>query len=131
MIAFTCQKCGKQYHLKLEFAGRKTTCSGCKEPLVVPSPETPQTVAPVAKARISFSCTKCGMKFNVLPEFAGRKTSCPTCKESLVVPSPDQTVAYVPPAGQIDGPASSLAQAEVDAGVTLGGGATASKSSLK
>ncbi len=129
MIAFTCPKCGKQFHLKPEFAGRKTTCSGCKEPLVVPAPEHPQTVAPQAKARISFSCTKCGMKFNVLAEFAGRKTTCPACKEALVVPAPDQTVAYVPLAGKIDGPASSLAQAEVEVGVTLGG-AAAGKSSL-
>jgi serine/threonine protein kinase len=128
MIAFTCQKCGKQYNLKPEFAGRKTTCSGCKEPMVVPAPETAQTVAPEAKARISFSCTKCGMKFNALAEFAGRKTTCPSCKEALVVPSPDQTLAYVPPAGQIDGAPSSLAKAEVDVGVTLGGGVAGTSS---
>ena len=131
MIAFTCQKCGKQYHLKPEFAGRKTTCSGCKESLVVPARETPQTLAPEASARISFSCTKCGMKFNALAEFAGRKTVCPTCKEALSVPWPDQTMAYVPPAGHIEGMASILAQAQVDAGVSLGGGGVAGKSSLQ
>src|ERR1017187_5023144 len=123
MIVLSCHKCGKSYHLKPEFAGRKTTCAGCKEPLLVPASQAEQTAAPEVKARIAFSCTKCGMKFNALAEFAGRKTACPSCKEALIVPSPDQTMAYVPPPGQIDGPASSLAQAEVDAGVTLGGGA--------
>ena len=130
MIAFTCPKCGKAYHLKPDFAGRTTACSGCKEPLIVPSADSGETVTPEVKARIAFSCTKCAMKFNVLADFAGRKTVCPTCKEALVVPSLDQTAAYVPPTGTIDGPASSLAQANVDAGVTLGG-AAAGKSALQ
>ena len=96
----------------------------------MPAVETPQTVSPEAKARISFSCTKCGMKFNALAAFAGRKTTCPACKESLVVLSSETTVAFVPSAGQIDGAPSSLAQADVDVSVTLWGGATAGKSSL-
>ena len=129
MIAFTCPHCGKQYNLKPEFAGRKTTCAGCKEPLVVPGPEAASAEQAEAQARISFPCTKCGMKFNLLSEFAGRKTTCPSCKEPLVVPSPDHTAAYVPPAGQIDGPPSSLAQAGVDAGVNLVG--IASNSSVQ
>ena len=62
MIDFTCQHCGKQYNLKPEFAGRKTTCAGCKEPLIVPGPEPAKALAPEAKARISFPCTKCSMK---------------------------------------------------------------------
>ena len=61
MIAFSCQKCGKQFNLKPEFAGRTTTCSGCKEPIVVPASDSPETIAPVARARISFSCAKCGI----------------------------------------------------------------------
>lgn len=132
MIALSCQKCGKQFYLNPEFAGRRTTCSGCKEPLVVPTPdaESPETVAPTPKVRISFSCNKCGMKFSVMPEFAGRSTSCPTCKDRIVVPSPDATIAYVPSAGKIDGTASSLMRAEVKCTMTLGG-AAAGVSSLQ
>ena len=131
MIAFSCQKCGKQFHLKPEFAGRTTTCSGCKEPIVVPVSDSTETIAPPAKAKIAFCCGKCGMKFSVMAEFAGRATKCPTCKEALVVPSPDQTVAYVPSAGKLDGTPSSLARADVDGGVTLGAGAAAGISALQ
>jgi serine/threonine protein kinase len=72
MITFACDHCGKQYTLNPEFAGRSTRCSGCKLPLVVPSPPTPQPESP-------------------------------------------------PVVGRIQGTKSSLAQAGVDAGVTLAG----------
>src|SRR4051812_21132346 len=49
MITFSCTKCGKQFNLKPEFAGRKTTCSGCKAPLTVPTAETTLAYAPIAK----------------------------------------------------------------------------------
>src|SRR4051812_39031901 len=102
MITFSCPKCGKQFTLKPEFAGRSTTCSSCKQSLVVPAPQqttapTPavsDTVAPAARVKIAFSCLKCAMKFSVPAEFAGRSTKCPTCKEPLVVPSAEQTIAY-------------------------------------
>jgi serine/threonine protein kinase len=58
------------------------------------------------------------MKLQVKPQFAGRTAPCPTCKHRLVVPALNQTPAPVV-AGQIPGTASSLAQADVDAGVTL------------
>ena len=67
---------------------------------------------------ISFSCSRCGQKFKVKDEYAGRSSTCPACKQAVVVPQPDRTVAYVPE-GQIDGTASSLAQAGVDGGVTV------------
>ncbi len=121
MIDFSCAKCGKQFSLKPEFAGRTTTCSGCKSPLLVPTPVAHAPGSPVEK--IAFSCAKCGMKFNVPADFAGRKTSCPTCKAALIVPTLDQTAALVPTAGRIDGPSSSLVQAQVDADVTLAGNA--------
>ncbi|HZZ80117.1 MAG TPA: protein kinase, partial [Gemmataceae bacterium] len=123
MISFSCSKCGKSFSLKPEFAGRKTTCSGCKEPLVVP------TLA--ARPRIAFSCGTCGMKFNVPEEFAGRTTRCPTCKQALKVPSVQETVGYAPAAGRINGAPSSLASVGVEGGVTLGnlgsGGDSASR----
>src|ERR1700704_1616585 len=68
---------------------------------------------------ISFSCSHCGMKLKVKPQFAGRSAQCPTRKQPLVVPKPDTTQAFVPQC-QIDGPASSVHQAGVDGGVTLG-----------
>jgi hypothetical protein len=74
-------------------------------------------------AMISFSCSHCAMKIKVKPEFAGRSARCPTCKQALTVPLPERAVAHVP-VGQIDGTASSLAQAGVDGGVTVGQEAT-------
>ena len=44
MIAFSCQKCGKHYCLKPEFAGRKTTCSACREPMEAPFSDSPETI---------------------------------------------------------------------------------------
>ncbi|HZZ78987.1 MAG TPA: protein kinase, partial [Gemmataceae bacterium] len=117
MITFSCKKCGKQYHVKPDFAGRKTTCSGCKAPLVVPTPEA----TPAPSAKIAFACDKCGTKFNVPGASAGHKTTCPACKNALTVPTADATVAYVPANGKIKGTHSSLAQAGMDGGVTLAG----------
>lgn len=76
---------------------------------------------------ISFSCSHCGLKLKVKPEFAGRSSKCPTCKHPLVVPQPEQTEGHVP-VGQIDGTASSIHQAGVDGGVTLGEGSAGQKS---
>ena len=129
MISFSCDQCGKQFNLKPEFAGRTTACSGCKAPLVVPTPDATigydappaETVAPVVSEKIAFSCEHCGMKFSVRADCAGRKTNCPACKAAMVVPSPAHTVSYVPAAGQIAGAPSSLAKAGVNVTVTLGG----------
>ena len=142
MIDFSCE-CGKQYSLKPEFAGRTTTCSGCKQPLLVPAvspvahaPGSP-AVSPAAHTpgspidKISFSCMKCGMKFDVSPEFAGRKTTCPTCKVALFVPAMQQATVAMPTTGNIDGPASSLAHAQIDADVTLAGSMVGGNSSLQ
>jgi serine/threonine protein kinase len=133
VIAFSCPSCGKQYTLKPEFAGRATTCSACKHPLVVPSPQMPVPMAaPIESAKIAFSCSKCGMKFSINAEFAGRSSHCPTCKEPLVVPSPNAADRYEPRRGRIDGAPSSLAEAGVDGGVTLAGDfATAEALSLQ
>jgi hypothetical protein len=38
MIAFACLKCGQEYTVKPEFAGRRTKCARCGEPIVVPQP---------------------------------------------------------------------------------------------
>ena len=61
MISFSCDKCGKQFNPKPEFAGRST--AGCKAPLVVPTPDATigydappaETVAPVDSEKIAFS----------------------------------------------------------------------------
>ena len=112
MITFSCLKCGKQCSLKPEFAGRTTSCSACKAPLVVPAAAAPvadaagSSKSAAATEKIAFSCEKCGMKFSVPLEFVGRKTICPSCKDPLVVPDPeqilaDEMLAYQPEAGQI------------------------------
>src|SRR5262245_2044592 len=67
---------------------------------------------------IAFACAHCGMKFQVKDEYAGRTAHCHTCKRPITVPDPSATVAYVAPS-RLDGPASSLAQAGVEVGVTL------------
>ena len=139
MIAFSCPKCGKQFTLKDEFAGRTTSCSGCHSPLTVPAETSPAHAGgspnlPDAgdSPRIAFSCEKCGMKFSVPGECAGRNTTCPTCKQPLTVPTADETRMYVPPPGQLDGMPSILAKSGVEGGVTLGGDfATAEQLSLQ
>jgi serine/threonine protein kinase len=68
---------------------------------------------------IAFSCSHCGMKLKVQDQFAGRPAKCPTCKQPLVVPLPSAAVPYSPPQ-QIDGAESSLANAGLEGGVTLG-----------
>ncbi len=65
---------------------------------------------------IHFSCFQCGLKFKVKDEFAGKASKCPSCKSSVKVL--DRTVAAVP-TDKVDGSASSLHQAGIDAGVTL------------
>lgn len=118
MIAFCCDACGKQFKLGPEFAGRSTTCTGCKTPLTVPLPDKGILAAPPSP-RIAFSCVACGMKFNVKPEFAGRSTQCPTCKKPLVVPGIPAPIASDPTVGQIDGAPSSLARVHSSEGAPL------------
>ena len=67
---------------------------------------------------IAFACHHCGLKLTVKEQFAGRQSKCPTCKQPLVVPQ--ASVAAVAPR-QIDGQASSLAEAGANGGVTLAG----------
>ncbi|HZZ79715.1 MAG TPA: serine/threonine-protein kinase, partial [Gemmataceae bacterium] len=119
MIAFSCSRCGKQYRLKPEFAGRTTKCAACKEPMTIPLPEA--QLVPAGLPKIAFSCEQCGTKFSVPGECAGRKTSCPTCKSALTVPMAGASAAYVPPPGQLKGTQSSLARAGVEGGVTIAG----------
>src|SRR5262249_45829502 len=45
-IAFACQQLGLEFQVKAEFAGRKTKCPTCKQPLVVPDFE--RTLASVS-----------------------------------------------------------------------------------
>ncbi len=74
---------------------------------------------------IHFFCGNCGLKFQVKPEFAGRKTRCLSCKEPLEVPQLP-TIDQAAPVGQVEGAKSSLAQAGVDGGVTIGAEAVGS-----
>ena len=124
MITFACDKCGKQFTLKREFAGRTTSCSVCKAPLVVPAGAPPAHAGGSPNAggsqRIAFSCEKCGMKFSVPAQCGGRKTTCPTCKNPLSVPPLAQLIQS-PAAGRIDGTQSSLAKAGMEGGLTLAG----------
>lgn len=44
MIRFSCQNCGKSFQVEDKFAGRRTKCSKCGQPLEVPAADTaPQT----------------------------------------------------------------------------------------
>ncbi len=46
MISFACPGCSKIFQVKDEFAGRTTTCRGCGQAMLVPSP-TNQILVPV------------------------------------------------------------------------------------
>jgi hypothetical protein len=61
MISFSCQKCGKQYNLKPEFAGRKTTCAGTKQP------QSDATFSPASNGNVP--CSK--PRFLLLCPFIG------------------------------------------------------------
>ncbi|OAI41499.1 hypothetical protein AYO40_00250 [Planctomycetaceae bacterium SCGC AG-212-D15] len=50
MIHFSCSRCGQKFKVQDDFAGRKTTCPACKQPLVVPQPD--MTVAHVPSDKI-------------------------------------------------------------------------------
>jgi serine/threonine protein kinase len=45
MILFSCS-CGQKFKVKPDFAGRKTTCPACKQPLVVPTFDSTQAIVP-------------------------------------------------------------------------------------
>jgi hypothetical protein len=45
MIHFSCS-CGQKFKIKPEFAGRKTTCPACKQPLTVPTFDPTEAVVP-------------------------------------------------------------------------------------
>ena len=45
MIQFSCA-CGMKFKVKEDFAGRKTHCPTCKQPLVVPTPDGTQAYVP-------------------------------------------------------------------------------------
>jgi serine/threonine protein kinase len=45
MIQFSCS-CGQKFRIKPEFAGRKTTCPACKQPLLVPTFDSTQAIVP-------------------------------------------------------------------------------------
>lgn len=47
MIAFACARCEKTFHVKDEFAGRKTKCPKCGASLLVPGTTGPATSTPV------------------------------------------------------------------------------------
>ncbi|MFN3685166.1 MAG: hypothetical protein ACK41F_14720, partial [Fimbriimonadaceae bacterium] len=56
MITFACAGCGKPLKVKEEFAGRRTSCPQCKQPIVVPAP-SPQPLSPAAGARGEIGAT--------------------------------------------------------------------------
>ena len=45
MITFACPGCGKNFQVKVEFAGRNTKCPKCGQALLVPTPPAPPPVS--------------------------------------------------------------------------------------
>lgn len=70
---------------------------------------------------IVFSCARCGQKLQIPDDFAGKPVRCSVCKHVMTSPAPVAVaVAAAPSLPEIDGNPSSLAQAGLNGGVTLG-----------
>ena len=80
MITVTCS-CGKTFHVKDSFAGKKAKCS-CGKVLTIPDKPQDQKLSP---EKISFSCD-CGKSFAVPEKYEGKKVRCKVCQKELTVP---------------------------------------------
>lgn len=102
-IHFACERCGKRYRCPTTYAGRKTECGQCGEPLTVPdtaskTPPKPATPKGSAAGIVSFSCGLCSTRMSVPPEYVGHKVKCPDCNHSTEVPKPEAVRAKPRPA---------------------------------
>ncbi|MBF0451392.1 MAG: DUF1566 domain-containing protein [Candidatus Magnetomorum sp.] len=89
MITVTCS-CGKNFHVKDSFAGKKAKCS-CGTILKIsdvpdPTSENAQALEKKVTEKISFSCD-CGKTFNVSKKYQGKKVRCKVCQKVLTVPT--------------------------------------------
>jgi DNA-directed RNA polymerase subunit RPC12/RpoP len=81
MITVACS-CGKTFHVKDSFAGKKAKCS-CGKVLTIPDAPSEQKQS---HKTISFSCD-CGKSFTVSEKIKGKKVRCKSCQNILTVPS--------------------------------------------
>ena len=71
---------------------------------------------------IIFPCTGCGQKLQVPDTFVGKPVRCSVCKHVMTCSPPVAALAPAAPLPQFNGPPSSLAQAGINGGVTIGAG---------
>lgn len=83
MIRFNCENCGQKFKLSDRYAGRKSKCPKCKQPIVIPpaGEESAQQ-----SSIIKFRCPSCNQKIGVTPDYAGKRVRCSKCKNPLRVP---------------------------------------------
>ena len=93
-------------------------CQTCTVICEVYDPPQPLSSSIGVIAMIAFACSHCGARMNVKEQFAGKRGKCPSCQQPILVPQP-QTAGADLPTGHIAGATSSLAQAGVNASVTL------------
>lgn len=93
-ISFRCDKCGANYEVKAEHAGKRTKCAKCGQSIVVPksdgvrpeSASSSQTASPVEPSRsLRVTCT-CGKSYSAKPQLAGKRVKCAACGSDLAIP---------------------------------------------
>ena len=78
---------------------------------------------------IIFPCAGCGQKLQVPDTFVGKPVRCSVCKHVMTCSAPVAALAPAAPLPQFNGPPSSLAQAGINGGVTIGTGDSSSEPS--
>jgi len=103
-IAVNC-RCGKQFRVPEEYAGKKIKCTSCGETRIVAAgakngmakngtakSSTAQATLPAQATQaavLKFQCDQCDHPMQTKAEFAGKKTKCPGCQAIVTIPSPE------------------------------------------
>lgn len=75
MIATACPSCGRQFHVKTEYAGRKAKCTECDHVFDVPTATDHATVR----------CDHCHSQFPVRRAILGREAACSQCQSTFTL----------------------------------------------
>ena len=96
-IEFQCEHCGKRFVADAKYAGRKSKCVSCKQPVRVPEKvrqqrdAEPPELLPVREntdqPKLRFECSNCGTHVTAPAGTEGRKARCPGCKQIQIIPN--------------------------------------------
>lgn len=99
MLRFVCPRCQKRLKAAEDQAGRKCTCGGCGQVIVIPGP----AAAGGNGSAADFTCQDCGRRFGVPDDHVGTGAPivCPRCGQHFTGQSnqPSPPVRRQPPPG--------------------------------